>query len=248
MENLAKKVSNSKFVVTLTGAGVSAESGISTFRDKDGLWKTYRVDELATPNAFARNPKLVWEWYEWRRNIIRNASPNPAHYAIAKLERTLQNFLLITQNVDNLHKVAGSEKIIELHGNIFKNKCSRCGKIYDATKGPVPLGQSLENLQCDCGGLLRPDVVWFGESIPHIEAAFNASSTCDFMLVVGTSGTVEPAASLPYIAKRAGAFILEINLNETPLTQVADYSIFGKAGEILPTLVQNLLTVQKFKV
>lgn len=232
MEDLLEKLRQANFVVVLTGAGVSAESGIPTFRGKDGLWKNYRAEELATPYAFNNNPQLVWEFYEWRREIIRKASPNPAHYAIAELERVVKKFLLITQNVDNLHRLAGSQNIIELHGNIFRNRCSDCSKIYQDI-GPTP-----HPPKCECGGLLRPDVVWFGESIPQIGEAFARSSECDLMLVIGTSGIVEPAASLPFYAKQAGAFIIEINLSETPITAIADRSLFGKAGEILPQIIR----------
>lgn len=233
MEELGEKLRNAEFVVVLTGAGISSESGIPTFRGQDGLWKNYQAEELATPDAFARDPKLVWEWYEWRRGIISQAKPNPAHYAIAELEKMAQDFLLITQNVDNLHRVAGSQQIIELHGNIFGNKCSKCNQVFEEVPPPETISP-----QCSCGGLIRPDVVWFGESIPRLQEAFNASSRCDFMLVVGTSGIVEPAASLPAIAKRASAFVLEVNLNKTPITYVADCSLFGKAGEILPQLIK----------
>lgn len=231
IQNLSERLRQSNFVVSLTGAGISAESGVPTFRGEDGLWKNYRAEELATPYAFRANPQLVWEWYEWRREIIRKALPNSAHYTIVKIEQVVKNFLLITQNVDNLHRVAGSQKIIELHGNMFRNRCSSCGKIYQGI-GPTP-----HPPQCECGALLRPDVVWFGESIPQMGEVFANSSRCDFMLVVGTSGIVEPAASLPFIAKQAGAFVLEVNLTSTSITPIADHSLFGRAGEILPNLM-----------
>ena len=237
---LTKRLQRAKFVVVLTGAGVSAESGIPTFRGKDGLWRNFRAEELATPTAFRRNPELIWEWYEWRRSIIKEASPNPAHYAISELEKLVPNFLLITQNVDNLHREAGSQNIVELHGNIFRNRCSECGKIYDelpsaAAKPP----------KCSCGALIRPDVVWFGESLPRdaLDKSFSAASNCDFMLVVGTSGVVEPAASLPFVAKRSGAFVAVINKDEIPFSPYADEVILGKAGEILPKIL-NLIKRQ----
>lgn len=228
-----EKLSSSKFLVVTTGAGISAESGIPTFRGEDGLWKSHRAEELATPYAFNNSPELVWEWYNWRREIIQTKSPNKGHYAIAELENIFPNFLLITQNVDDMHRKAGSKKIIELHGNIFRNKCSKCGKQYSHTSAK-------ELLYCDCKGVLRPDVVWFGESIPQIEEAFDKSSQCDFMIVVGTSGLVEPAASLPRFAKENGAFVLEINISETPITFIADYSIFDKAGTALSDLVDKM--------
>ncbi len=230
MPTINQKLKEAKFVIVLTGAGVSAESGIPTFRGEDGLWKNFRAEDLATPEAFARNPKFVWEWYQYRRDIIRKAEPNNAHYTIAKIEKLVPKFLLITQNIDNLHTKAGAKNIIELHGNIFRNRCNRCGKNYGEISDPTPP-------TCQCGGLLRPDVVWFGESIPQIEEAFQKSSECDFVLVVGTSGLVEPAASLPFIAKSSGAFVVEVNLDRTPISEIADESLFGKAGELLSSLM-----------
>lgn len=230
MSIINQKLKEAKFVIVLTGAGVSAESGIPTFRGENGLWKNFRAEDLATPEAFARNPEQVWEWYQYRRDIIRKAEPNNAHYTIAKIEKLVPKFLLITQNIDNLHTRAGTKNIIELHGNIFRNRCGRCGKNYGEISDATPPN-------CECGGLLRPDVVWFGESIPQIEEAFQKSSECDFVLVVGTSGFVEPAASLPFIAKRSGAFVVEVNLDRTPISDIADESLFGKAGELLPSLI-----------
>lgn len=235
IKRLAEKLRETKFLLVLTGAGVSAESGIPTFRGEDGLWRNYRAEELATPTAFKNNPELVWEWYEWRRSIIKKTSPNPAHHAIRELEKLSPEFLLVTQNVDNLHRQAGSQNIVELHGNILRNKCSECHKVYDSlpTISSKPPG-------CSCGGLLRPDVVWFGESLSReaLDKSFSAASNCDFMLVVGTSGVVEPAASLPFIAKREGAFVVVINKDETPFSYIADEVILGKAGEILPEILR----------
>ncbi len=222
--------------MVLTGAGVSAESGIPTFRGVEGLWKKYRAEELATPEAFARNPELVWEWYEYRRNIIGKAGPNAAHRAIVHFEKVFTGFLLVTQNVDGLHFKAGNRKIVELHGNIFRNKCSRDGRIVEIS------GKSDLLPRCECGAYLRPDVVWFGESLPSdaIEKAFDFAKKCEAMIVVGTSGVVHPAASLPSLAKTHGAWILEINIEPTPISHVADESIFGKAGEILSRIVKML--------
>jgi NAD-dependent deacetylase len=235
IELISERLREAKFLVVLTGAGVSAESGIPTFRGKNGLWRNYRAEELATPTAFKNNPALVWEWYEWRRGLIKKASPNSAHHAISELEKLSSQFLLITQNIDNLHRQAGSQNIVELHGNIFRNKCSECNKIYDelpSTAAKPP--------RCSCGGLLRPDVVWFGESLPRdaLDKSFSAASNCDFMLVVGTSGVVEPAASLPFIAKRGGTFVAVINKDETPFSYIADEIVLGKAGEILPEILK----------
>lgn len=233
-----KILSETKYLVILTGAGISAESGIPTFRGKDGLWRNYRAEELATPAAFMRNPKLVWEWYDWRRQIIKNANPNPAHRSIARLERMFGQFLLITQNVDGLHSRAGNRKLAELHGNIWRMRCTSCGRVSYNTDVPLKEIPPL----CECGGLQRPDVVWFGETLSQgeLSKAYAAASGCEVILVVGTSGIVYPAASIPTIAKERNSKIIEINLQETPVTQIADVSIFGRAGKILPKIIANL--------
>lgn len=234
--SIITRLRNSSSLLVLTGAGVSAESGIPTFRGTNGLWRKYRPEELATPEAFERNPKLVWEWYEYRRNLINKAIPNAAHAAIAQLEKLFTDFLLVTQNVDGLHLKAGNEKVVELHGNIFRSKCSRDGRVVAEIREPdLPP-------KCQCGAYLRPDVVWFGESLPAdaVKKAFDFARGCAVMMVVGTSGVVHPAASLPSIAKRDNAWVLEINLEPTPITRLADESIFGEAGKILPQIVKML--------
>ncbi|MFN8455606.1 MAG: NAD-dependent deacylase [Anaerolineae bacterium] len=204
-------------VTVLTGAGISAESGVPTFRDaQTGLWAKYSPEELATPRAFRRNPKLVWEWYAWRRELVSQAQPNPGHMALAELEKFVPTFTLITQNVDGLHQRAGSHNVIELHGNINRTKCFEEGVIIDAwpptAETPPPCPR--------CGSHLRPDVVWFGENLPPqaLEAAIKAAHTCDVFLSIGTSGVVHPAASLPFYALQTGATLVEINPDETPLT------------------------------
>lgn len=219
----------------LTGAGISAESGIPTFRGPDGLWKNYAAADLATPEAFRRDPELVWEWYEWRQSIIRKARPNPAHEALAALEKMSASFFLLTQNVDGLHRRAGSVKVFELHGNIFRTRCVACGALADYRPG--------EPRFCPCGGRLRPDIVWFGESIPAPvwEAALAFLERCDTVLVCGTSGTVWPAALVPPIARRYGSKIIEINLEATPISKTVDLSLLGKAGDILPEIMKFLL-------
>ena len=228
------------YIVVLTGAGVSAESGVPTFRGEDGLWKSYRAEELATPGAFARDPVLVWEWYDWRRQVCAGTEPNPAHAAIAGLDRALSHFLLVTQNVDGLHARAGSKRIVELHGNIFRACCTRCGTVMDDLAVP------LEEIppKCGCGALLRPDVVWFGEGLPEtaLRQAFEVSSACDLMLVVGTSAVVQPAASVPLLAKQAGAKVIEINPDATPITPFVDLHLEGKAAEILPPLADQIVS------
>lgn len=225
-------------VAVLTGAGISAESGVPTFRGEEGLWKKFRPEELATFDAFMANPELVWEWYEYRRKIIKEIKPNPGHYALVDLQNHFESFDLITQNVDGLHRQAGSENIVELHGNIRKNKCIQCGKGYNNLEGTLPGNPP----KCPCGGNLRPDVVWFGEMLPAdaLNYAFKASSDCDLFFCIGTSAVVHPAASLPLIAKRSGAYVVEVNVSPTEISQVVDESLLGKSGEILPEVVKFL--------
>ncbi len=223
-------------VAVLTGAGISQESGLRTFRDpQHGLWQQYRPEELASPQAFARDPKLVWDWYAYRREALKGVRPNPAHYALVKMEQQVPDFALITQNVDGLHQMAGSRNVLELHGNIRRVRCSVCEERFLDWED-----DGLEVPRCvHCGGLLRPDVVWFGEVLPRqaLEAAIAAARRAQIFFSIGTSGIVQPAASLPYAAKRNGAVIIEINLEETPLTPRVDFAFRGKAGEILPALV-----------
>ncbi len=212
--------------VVLTGAGISAESGLDTFRGQQGLWRDHDPRELATPEAFDRDPQLVWEWYRWRRDKARNAQPNAGHLAIASLEGMYGHFLLATQNVDGLHQRAGSSRMVELHGNITRDRCSGCGRIYTE----VATGEGLP--RCGCGGMLRPDVVWFGEALPAeaVERAWGESCRADVFFTVGTSGLVQPAASLPLTAKRGGAYLVEVNPEPTPISEAADLVIRAKAG------------------
>jgi NAD-dependent deacetylase len=227
------------FVVALTGAGISAESGLATFRDAmDGLWARFDPRDLATPTAFARNPKLVWDWYAWRRERISMAQPNRGHFALAELERRAPRFLLVTQNVDGLHQRAGSRQLIELHGNIGRAKCSREGTVvgqWEAVAGAVPTC-------ANCGAPLRPDVVWFGEPLPEVSlaAAEDAMHRCNVLLVVGTSAEVYPAAALPEMARQSGAIVVEINPNATALSAAANYVLRGAAGDVLPALLATL--------
>lgn len=229
---------NARKVAVLTGAGISAESGVPTFRGEEGLWKKFRAEELATVDAFMSNPELVWEWYLWRRQLMSDVTPNPGHLALAEMEKLFDDFTLITQNVDGLHRQAGSEKIFELHGNISLNKCFSCDRSYegeiDIKSGGLPY--------CECGGRIRPDVVWFGEMLPAgaINGAFAASERAELFFSVGTSALVHPAASLPLTARQSGACLVEVNLEPTPLSGVADFAFHGKAGEILPEIVRRL--------
>ncbi|NPB07022.1 MAG: NAD-dependent deacylase [Aquificae bacterium] len=226
-------------VAVLTGAGISAESGIPTFRGKDGLWKRFKPEELATPEAFFRNPKLVWEWYDYRRQLIARAEPNEGHKILARMERELPDFTLITQNVDGLHQKAGSEKVIELHGNIWKVRCLSCGAEYYDYRAPLP---EIPPRCKHCGGLVRPGVVWFGEPLPPeaLEQAFNAARESDYFIVVGTSAVVYPAAQLPFVAKEYGATVIEVNPEETPVTRIADLSLREKASTGLKKVYEML--------
>lgn len=225
-------------VVVLTGAGISAESGVPTFRGEDGLWRQYRAEELATPQAFMRDPTLVWEWYDWRRGLIANCEPNAAHRTLVDMERRCEDFTLITQNVDDLHHRAGSKRVVRLHGSIWQVRCTSEGIVRE--NHDVPLTQL--PARCACGAALRPHVVWFGESLDGtvLEEAYAATENCDLMLVVGTSAVVHPAASLPTIAKSRGARLIEVNLERTPLSPYADEVVLGPAAEELPKLWARL--------
>lgn len=231
-EKLAETLEKARRIVVLTGAGVSAESGVPTFRGPEGLWEKYRAEDLATPEAFRADPTLVWRWYDWRRTKISGLHPNAAHSALARWETLFADFTLITQNVDDLHGAAGSRNILELHGNIWKVRCTREGTISQNTEAPLP---AIPPLCRECGALLRPHIVWFGESLDPdvITRAFRLSETCDLMLVVGTSAVVHPAASLPLAAASAGAEIVEVNPDPTPLSSHAHLSLRGAAAVIL---------------
>jgi len=237
---LLKKLRHARSIAVLTGAGISAESGVPTFRNAmTGLWARFNPEDLATPGAFRRNPKLVWDWYQWRRQLIAKALPNPGHDALARLEERFADFTLITQNVDGLHRGAGSRNVLELHGDIRRNKC------FDengAVDGWMPADDDGPPRCPRCGGWIRPDVVWFGETLPEAEldAAFAASRRCDLFLCVGTSALVHPAASLPVEALRHGACLVEVNTGETPLSEVCDFSLRGPAARVLPALVSRL--------
>jgi len=233
---LVDKLRSAQRVVVLTGAGVSAESGVPTFRQaQTGLWARYDLQSLATAAAFTANPRLVWEWYAWRRSLVAQAAPNPGHYALAELEQRIPEFSLITQNVDGLHQRAGSHKIIELHGNIQRTKCFDEHTVIETWQEHIDVPPRCPH----CGGMLRPDVVWFGESLPPeaLEAAWEAVEHCELFFTIGTSGVVEPAASLPNLALQAGAVVVEINPQPTPQTRLASYIIRGPSGVLLPELI-----------
>jgi NAD-dependent deacetylase len=238
-EPLRERLTGARHVMALTGAGISAESGLATYRDpQTGLWARFLPQELATPEAFHRRPRLIWEWYASRRQLVERAEPNGGHRALAAMEQRVPRFTLVTQNIDGLHQRAGSRRVIELHGNITRTRCSGAGHFVDSW----PATDEVPPRCPQCGEPLRPDVVWFGEMLPPAawEAAAAAAQDCDVCLVIGTSAVVQPAALLPELAQRAGAMLVEINPEPTPLTARADVALTGPAGTMLPELVRAL--------
>jgi NAD-dependent deacetylase len=229
-------LASARSITVLTGAGISADSGVPTFRGPDGLWRNYRAEDLATPEAFERDPRLVWEWYNWRRELIATKSPNPAHVALVELERRGDDHMwLITQNVDGLHRAAGSRRLSEIHGNIWMVRCTGCGVVIEDRRVPIPILPT-----CDaCRGLLRPHIVWFGESLDpaDLRRCTETLQTCDLLLVIGTSGVVYPAAGFASVAKQAGATVVEINLDETPQSPLVDLALRGRAKDLVPQLL-----------
>lgn len=236
MEEARERIKQASSLSVLTGAGVSAESGIPTFRDKEGIWAKIDPMKVATPEGFAKDPRYVWEWYIARMKSFKDAKPNPAHHAIALLEKKITQFTLITQNIDNLHRIAGSEKMIEVHGNIWRTRCLECGEKRNLEKIPEKAPP-----MCDsCPGMLRPDVVWFGEALDPFDV-MQAQAACevDVFLIVGTSGEVWPAAGFAYHARSMGAFLIEVNTQATELSSIADISLYGKAGDVMKALVSE---------
>jgi NAD-dependent deacetylase len=229
-------------VAVLTGAGVSAESGVPTFRGAGGLWEGQRVEDVATPGAFARDPSLVWRFYNARRAGLRTVQPNPGHRALVDMEDRWgsERFTLVTQNVDGLHRAAGSRHVLEVHGTLSRVRCTTCPRVEDRGLEELP-----DLPRCDCGGLLRPDIVWFGEYLPEDvwRQAAVAAATCDCFLVVGTSAVVYPAAGLSDAARRAGAAIIEVNLEATAASDGGAVGLYGPSGVVLPRLVQRLKSV-----
>lgn len=228
-------------VCVLTGAGVSAESGVPTFRDKGGLWQKFRPEELASMEAFLRNPDLVWDWYQHRRQVVREVQPNPGHFAIAEMEKFFTSFTLVTQNVDGLHARAGSKAILEVHGNIMRSFCVRC-KVFAAEEFLMGLAETGRALCPACHeGLLRPDVVWFGEMLLQdiFAQAEEAARSCELFLSVGTSGAVYPAAGLPLVARESGAFVVEVNPEPTEISRYMNEVLNGPSAVVLPELIRQ---------
>jgi len=240
---LLKRLKRAKRVAILTGAGVSAESGVPTFRDPGGIWEKFRPEQLANFEAFMSDPDFVWSWYQHRREIMRDVKPNAGHYAMAEMENIFEDFDLITQNIDNLHHRAGSKNVTELHGNIERNFCLGCRTFYtdiDISEKKV--------LKCEkCGGLIRPDVVWFGEMLPAdaLHRAEESAANSVVFFTIGTSAEVYPAAMLPIIAKRSGAYVVEINTKPTVISNELDETITGKSGEILSELISKIKDIRK---
>ena len=252
-------------VVVFTGAGISAESGVPTFRGAGGLWQKYRPEQLATPDAFARDPALVWEWYRWRRGLVAQCAPNAAHRALAEWMRRRDGVTLVTQNVDDLHERAGTPELIKLHGSLFLDRCSRCSYATAGDRGTEPersegevgarsrkrsrptagQGDGTDTPaaglpKCpDCAALLRPGVVWFGEMLPpeELAAAFGAAARADACLVIGTSGAVYPAAGIVHAAREAGATVIVVDPGDTEYDTLADIRLTGPAGELVPPLL-----------
>ena len=239
---LVNALAAAQHVVVFTGAGVSAESGVSTFRDAlTGLWARFDPMQLATPEAFLADPALVWGWYEWRRQLLLKVQPNPAHHAIVELAQRVPKLTVITQNVDDLHERAGSGDVLHLHGSIFNPRCFSCARPYSLDRAPdMAHEHALPPPTCShCQGMIRPGVVWFGEALPEhaMQAAFAAAEDCDCLLSIGTSGMVQPAASIPLVAAQQGATVVHINPEPMHVRGTKEFSLVGLAGELLPTLL-----------
>ncbi len=237
-QELIDVLKTAKRVAVLTGAGVSQESGLRTFRDaQSGLWAQYRPEELASPQAFKRDPRLIWDWYAMRRGQVQEVKPNRGHFALAEFRHLFEQFTLVTQNVDGLHQAAGSTGVIELHGNLAQVRCSKCGVLTgswdEAPEGGVPVCRM-------CGGLLRPNVVWFGEALPRegLELAAAAARGCDVFFTIGTSGVVQPAASLAAAARNKQAVLVQVNLDPEPVISGVNFVLAGRSGEVLPALLE----------
>jgi len=236
-EAILERIRRAKRVSVLTGAGISAESGIPTFRGAGGVWEKYDYRKLATQEGFREDPQLVWEWYQLRQVEMKKAVPNPAHETIAEMEKYYPEFSVLTQNIDGMHERAGNRRVIELHGNIWRMRCPRDGTMIQLSDPVLEIPPL-----CQCGSIMRPDVVWFGEPLPNeaVDSASKAASQSDVMFVVGTSAVVYPAAALPILTKNSGGLVIEINIEETDVSSYADASFFGRAGQVLPVLWKRI--------
>lgn len=246
-EAVIAKLKQVKRVAVLTGAGISAESGIPTFRGENGLWKRLSPAELASFEAFYKNTAVVSEWYQHRREIIENTEPNPGHYALRDLEKVVDEFQLVTQNIDGLHQKAGSQNVVELHGNIHENYCINCHQQYTPEEFDEIYNSNSEHIpRCSCGGLIRPDVVWYGEQLPvdNLEEAYRAAIHADLFFSIGTSAQVVPAANLPRYARESGAFLIEVNTNQTAISDIVHLKLTGCSGEILPDFVEDFKSIR----
>jgi NAD-dependent deacetylase len=259
---VASWLRGARAITVITGAGISAESGVPTFRGAAGLWRSFRPEDLATPQAFARDPQLIWDWYRWRRRSIAEAVPNPGHQVLARWDSRIHDYLLLTQNVDGLHTRAGSRRLVELHGNIWRARCTKNASHVVDESPPTPDGERVTRAvglaaggggappalkdvlpTCSsCGALLRPDIVWFGESLDGaaVSRALAAVHACELLILVGTSGVVYPVAGFPLMARRHGARVVEINIEPTPLSDVADVVLLGPSGTLLPAIEAEL--------
>ena len=241
LDSLLTALREAQHVCVLTGAGISAESGVPTFRDaQSGLWAKYDPLDLATPEAFLRDPELIWRWYRWRRELVAKAQPNPGHLALARLAELVPRLTLVTQNVDGLHQRAGSTDVIEFHGNLFENRCS----VEDCVINGEENSADAVPVCAACGGHLRPGVVWFGEAIPEhaLNNSFAAATDCDVYLSIGTSSLVYPAAGLAEIAKNNGATVAEVNPEPTGQAASFDLAIAAKAGTVMPEILKRMTT------
>ena len=240
-QNLVERLARARSIAVLTGAGISAESGVPTFREADGLWKKFRPEDLANVHAFLRNPELVQGWYHYRATLVRQVVPNPGHHALVALEDLVDDFTLVTQNVDNLHQRAGSQNVVELHGNITRNHCIDCSSPATA-EALAALASESRAVCSSCGGLIRPDVVWFGEMLPTeaIDRAHDSAHRADVFLSIGTSAVVYPAAMIPILARDAGAYVAEINIEPSAIARDIDEVVLGPSGEVLPLLLDAL--------
>jgi NAD-dependent deacetylase len=241
----AEVVATARRVVVSSGAGMSKESGIPTFRDaREGLWSRFDPERLATEAGFRADPALVWTWYAQRRAAMARCEPHPGHHALVRLEASVPELTVVTQNIDGLHQRAGSRDVVELHGSIHRHRCVDCQRFAEAPLVEPAGGADLEPPRCpECGSFLRPDVVWFGEMLPAraVERAWELVERCEVLLVVGTSGLVWPAAELPYVARRSGATVIEVNPEPSEVTGRVDIFLPGPAGEVIPPLAERVL-------